>query len=123
MKIEVSNGEIIDKLTILLIKLKKISCPQKLANIKNEIKEIYSISESILTKDSDLFQELLSINSELWAIEDSIRNKERLKEFDEQFIELARLVYKTNDRRAELKKIINKSSQSKLFEEKSYDKY
>lgn len=123
MKIEVSNGEIVDKLTILSIKQDKILDPEKLFNIQQEIKAIESISQSILPKNSELFHQLTELNLKLWNIEDALRHKEKLQEFDQEFIELARQVYKTNDERASVKKKINQLSESRLFEEKSYEQY
>lgn len=123
MKIEVPNGEIVDKLTILSIKQDKILDPEKLFNIQQEIKAIESISQSILPKNSELFHQLTELNLKLWNIEDALRHKEKLQEFDQEFIELARQVYKTNDERASVKKKINQLSESRLFEEKSYEQY
>jgi len=123
MKIEVSNGEIVDKLTILLIKKDNIKDSEKLNNIEKEIAEIGSISDSIVPRDSKEFIRLHNINKVLWKIEDDIREKERTKQFDDAFIQLARSVYFTNDERAEAKRVINELSGSKLFEEKSYEAY
>ena len=123
MKIEVSNGEIVDKLTILLIKQERIKDEAKLKNVKKEIEVIEKISDSIVSRDSKEFLRLLGINKELWAIEDHIREKERRKEFDDIFISLARSVYFTNDERAEVKRAINDVSRSNLFEEKLYEHY
>lgn len=123
MKIEVSNGEIVDKLTILLIKHEKIKDQQKLKNIKKEIEVIGEVSDSIVCRDSKEFLRLLNINKELWIIEDAIREKERRKEFDDAFIYLARSVYHNNDERAKVKRVINDLSESNLFEEKSYEQY
>ena len=123
MKIEVSNGEIVDKLTILLIKKDNIKDSEKLNNIEKEIAEIGSISDSIVSRDSKEFIRLHNINKGLWKIEDEIREKERAKQFDDAFIQLARSVYFTNDERAEAKRAINELSGSELFEEKSYEAY
>ena len=123
MKIEVSNGEIVDKLTILLIKKDNIKDSEKLNNIEKEIAEIGSISDSIVSRDSKEFIRLHNINKGLWKIEDEIREKERAKQFDDTFIQLARSVYFTNDERAEAKRAINELSGSELFEEKSYEAY
>ena len=123
MKIEVSNGEIVDKLTILLIKKDNIKDSEKLKNIEKEIAEIGSISDSIVSRDSKEFIRLHNINKGLWKIEDEIREKERAKQFDDTFIQLARNVYFTNDERAEAKRAINELSGSELFEEKSYEAY
>lgn len=124
MKIEVSIGEVVDKLSILSIKLKKIKNKDKLKNIRKE----YDILKSSMEKsgiqvESDQFKELESINLILWDIEDRIRVKESRKEFDEDFIELARKVYFNNDKRSEIKREINIKYGSNLIEEKEYMKY
>jgi regulator of replication initiation timing len=125
MKIEVSNGEIVDKFSILEIKLNRIKDKSKLENISKEIKELEKYIKLILEENNTikLYLELKNVNENLWDIEDSIRNKERLKNFDSEFIELARSVYFTNDKRADIKKQINNLTGSKLIEEKSYEKY
>jgi len=126
MKIEVSNGELLDKFSILKIKLEKIKYEFKLINIKNEIDTISKNCEEIIQSDlrlSVIFNELISVNESLWDIEDKIRIKEKEKEFDSEFIELARSVYITNDTRFILKNKINIITLSKLVEEKSYEKY
>jgi len=125
MKIEVSHGEIVDKLTILQIKKENITDPSKLDNIVKEYDYLLSIVENDLeiSTESPEYLELLSINKELWVIEDDIRDKERDKVFDTEFIELARSVYTTNDKRAEIKKEINLKYGSLFVEEKSYSNY
>jgi hypothetical protein len=123
MEIEVSNGEIVDKLTILLIKQSKIENKDKLNNINKEITAITKISEAIIPRDHLLFSQLLEVNKKLWDVEDKIRAKESLREFDETFINLARSVYILNDERAKIKKQINESTGSELMEEKSYESY
>jgi hypothetical protein len=123
MKIEVSNGEIVDKLTILLIKKDNIKDKVKLKNIEKEIDAIGGISDVIISRDSKEFIKLYCINKKLWKIEDDIRNKERKQEFDDTFVSLARDVYFTNDKRAEAKRAINELSGSNLIEEKSYEQY
>ena len=125
MNIEVSHGEIVDKLTILQIKKENIKDPSKLDNIVKEYDYLFSIVENdlgILTSSPE-YLELLSINKDLWVIEDDIREKERQKEFDEDFIKLARAVYYTNDVRAKIKKEINLKYGSGFVEEKSYSQY
>ena len=125
MEIEVSHGEIVDKLTILQIKKENISDTEKLININKEYDYLFTIVEidlGISTESPD-YLKLLSINKELWVIEDDIRDKERQKEFDEEFIKLARAVYHTNDVRAKLKKEINLKYGSGFVEEKSYNEY
>ena len=125
MKIEVSHGEIVDKLTILQIKNQNITDPIKLVNIVKEYNYLLSIVENDLgiSTESPEYLELLSINNELWVIEDDIRDKERVKEFDDDFISLARSVYYTNDVRAKIKKEINLKYSSGFVEEKSYQSY
>ena len=125
MKIEVSIGEIVDKLTILDIKMTNILDPEKLRNIAKEYGYLKDVVEDELgiPTTSEEYLKLLNINKELWDIEDDIRDKERNKEFDEVFIELARAVYVTNDKRAEAKKEINVKFGSNFVEEKSYAKY
>jgi sulfur transfer complex TusBCD TusB component (DsrH family) len=125
MNIEVSHGEIVDKLTILQIKKENITDPSKLDNIVKEYDYLLSVVENdlgILTESPE-YLELLSINKELWVIEDDIRDKERQKEFDDNFVKLARAVYYTNDVRAKIKKEINLKYSSGFIEEKSYQKY
>jgi hypothetical protein len=127
MKIEVSNGEILDKITILVIKSKMIVDPIKLKNINNELDELKPFLdvvgyESNVTVNS-LVKELQAVNEKLWVIEDKLRDKEKLKEFDDEFIQLARGVYFTNDERSRIKKNLNEVTNSKFVEEKSYQKY
>jgi len=126
MKVEVSNGELLDKFSILKIKLERIKDEFKLINIKNEIDIISKNCEEIIKSDlrlSEIFDELIFVNESLWIIEDEIRIKEKDKEFDSEFIELARSVYLTNDIRFKLKNKINMITSSKLVEEKSYESY
>jgi hypothetical protein len=127
MKIEVSNGEILDKITILVIKSKMITDPIKLKNINNELDELIPFLDLVEYESNvivnSLIKELQSINEKLWVIEDKLRDKEKLKEFDDEFIQLARDVYFTNDERAKIKKNLNEVTNSKLVEEKSYQKY
>ncbi|MDR2152556.1 MAG: DUF6165 family protein [Helicobacteraceae bacterium] len=123
MKIEVSNGEIVDKLTILAIKSERIKDANKLANIAKEIAVLEAATKDIILRDDPLYLELLKTNTKLWEIEDKIRECERQKEFGERFVQLARSVYINNDRRAEIKKQINLQTNSNLIEEKSYEAY
>jgi hypothetical protein len=125
MNIEVSHGEIVDKLTILQIKKENITDPSKLDNIVKEYDYLLSVVENDLgiSTLSPEYLELLSVNKELWVIEDDIRDKERIKEFDDDFIKLARAVYYTNDVRAKIKKEINLKHSSGFVEEKSYQSY
>ena len=123
MKIEVSIGEIIDKLSILQIKTSFIKDDEKLNNVKKEYDYLYNIVfNEMKIKQSDFFN-MVDINQVLWKIEDDIRDKERDKVFDTEFIELARSVYTTNDKRAEIKKKINLKYGSLFVEEKSYSNY
>jgi len=125
MKIEVSHGEIVDKLTILQIKKENITDPNKLDNIVKEYDYLLSVVEDDLgiSTLSPEYLELLSVNKDLWVIEDDIRDKERQKEFDDDVIKLARAVYYTNDVRAKIKKEINLKHSSGFVEEKSYQSY
>jgi hypothetical protein len=121
----VSNGEILDKFSILIIKQDQITDFNKLDNIKTEINTLSSIVKEIIKKYSlqRLYNTLQSVNQKLWDIEDKIRIKEKNQEFDDDFIQLARNVYKTNDERSDIKKQINYISSSEIIEEKSYEKY
>ena len=123
MKIEVSNGEIADKLTIIEIKLKHIKDEAKLKNLRTEYAVLDEAVAKIIKKDHKLYIALLNINQELWNIEDDIRDLERDKDFGDAFVKVARAVYFTNDKRSEIKREINKLTGSNLVEEKSYQKY
>ena len=121
-----SVGELIDKITILKIKQKKASDKEKLNNINHELDELETTWRNEKSPEldiSDLFDQLTEVNEALWKIEDDIRAKEAANMFDHEFIELARAVYKQNDRRATLKKEINLRSGSALVEEKLYQEY
>lgn len=131
MKIEVSNGEIVDKLTILAIKLEQIKDKAKLKNVQTEYDELApivhgmydSLNENDQVKMKGYHQDLQNINQTLWNIEDQIRIHESKKDFEDDFVELARSVYFTNDERAEVKKYINVLTGSLFVEEKSYEDY
>ena len=126
MLVPVSAGEVVDKITILEIKSEKISDKQKLKNIHTELTELHKIWDNQVSSDSTLaamISELKKVNLLLWDIEDQIRIKESMKAFDQEFIELARSVYVTNDKRAALKRDINMQLGSNLIEEKSYQDY
>ena len=123
MEVEVSIGEIVDKLSILDIKMKNIEDVDKLKNIEKEFNYLNDIVFKKLKIEEVDYQRLVSINTKLWIIEDDIREKERRKEFDDIFIELARSVYFTNDERSVIKKNINLKYGSDFTEEKSYKKY
>jgi len=123
---EVQVGELIDKITILQIKMERIKDPAKLINIKAELDTLldtcnHSVPHSLKLKT--LWNELLEVNSELWVIEDDIRDKERAREFDDSFVKLARSVYYTNDERCRIKRELNLLAGSRLIEEKSYTDY
>lgn len=124
MKIDISTGELVDKVTILAIKLEKISDPSKVKNIRKEYELLLQpMTDCGIGTDSEEFLALKGVNLKLWEIEDRIRVKEAQKAFDSEFIELARSVYFTNDRRAEIKKRINLATGSELVEEKEYVDY
>lgn len=123
MKLEVSNGEIADKLTIIEIKLNKITDPKKLANLQNEYEVVKQALSTIMESAHPLYKQLYEINSRLWVIEDHIRDLERAKDFGDDFIQTARSVYFINDERSEVKRQINEITGSNLFEEKSYEEY
>ena len=124
MKIEISNGELVDKVTILKIKLEKIKAPDKLNNIRKEYRHLIMKMGALGMEESSLeFQDLLAVNRSLWEIEDKIRLKEAQQCFDAEFIDLARQVYIQNDRRAKIKREINISTGSRFIEEKAYVDY
>ena len=121
----VSLGELLDKISILIIKEKNITDTQKLYHIKKELDSLNKTLEDSISKSKikDYIEKLIEINSELWFIEDDIRDCERKKQFDQNFIDLARSIYITNDKRSEIKLEINKKFGSTLVEVKSYDNY
>lgn len=121
--IVVSIGEIVDKLSILQIKVEKIKDDRKLTNIIKEHRYLNDVVFNQMKIETSDFMDLVSVNQRLWKIEDEIRDKERNKEFDQEFIDLARSVYITNDERSEIKKRINIKYGSNFVEEKSYKKY
>ena len=125
MRVEISNGELLDKFSILEIKMGNITDPSKLTNVENEYRELTSDCTDLLRNSSisTLYSELKSINQRLWTVEDDIREFERRKDFGQEFVSLAREVYFTNDERARVKKEINLASGSSLVEEKSYQAY
>ena len=126
VNIPVSLGELLDKISILEIKNKKILDDTKLVNIKKELSGLREVLESSninLSEINDLYEELYKINLTLWDIEDSIRILEKNESFDQEFIDFARKVYITNDKRFEVKNKINKTFNSKYVEEKSYEDY
>ena len=122
----VSYGELIDKITILEIKSRRIADPAKLANVRNELELLSATWANSSASQTDISTErenLLAVNEALWDIEDKIRLKERAQEFDQAFIALARSVYVRNDERAAFKREINLKLGSELVEEKSYQDY
>ncbi|MEL0142121.1 MAG: DUF6165 family protein [Candidatus Puniceispirillaceae bacterium] len=126
LQVPVSVGEVLDKITILQIKLAHISDAAKRVNIQNELDALLPlVAGDAFTTDQmqGLMAELKAVNEALWDIEDDIREKEAAKSFDAEFIRLARAVYVTNDKRAEIKKQINLATGSALIEEKSYESY
>jgi hypothetical protein len=123
MNIEVSVGEIVDKLSILELKKLNIKNSDKLKNVTKEYDYLHNIVFNELKINQDDFLSLLNVNQTLWEVEDKIRDKERIKAFNSEFVELARLVYITNDKRADLKKLINLKYNSTFIEEKSYSSY
>ena len=126
LQVEVSPGELIDKITILEIKAERIADPDKLANVHRELRSLTATREIALDTSPELDEftaELRRINECLWEIEDDIRDCERNADFGERFVELARAVYRTNDRRAAAKRSINELLGSELVEEKDYADY
>jgi transcriptional regulator of nitric oxide reductase len=124
--IPVSPGELLDKITILEIKSERMGDPEKVANVKVELALLRETWADSVPEDEvirNLHMDLKEINEALWEIEDDIRDKERAKEFDDRFIELARSVYFTNDRRSKIKKDLNLHLGSAIVEEKSYQDY
>jgi uncharacterized protein YukE len=126
MKIEVSAGEFLDKMTILEIKSERIQNPPKLENVQKELgllRDAWEASPLSRLDVSSQLKALKEVNEALWDIEDKIRRKEAVQEFGDEFIELARSVYQTNDRRAAIKRELNGILGSELVEEKSYPDY
>ena len=126
LHVEVSPGELIDKITILEIKLERITDAAKLKNVRHEHAVLDAVLKQAVTASAPLtalHRELKQVNEALWVIEDDIRDLERAKTFDARFVELARAVYQTNDRRAALKRQINDLLHSAIVEEKSYAAY
>lgn len=124
MKIHISVGELVDKVTILAIKLNKITDNLKLENIKYEYDKLKnSMNKAGIHTENQYYIQLLDINNKLWDIEDKIRIKESKKEFDDDFIQLARSIYFVNDKRSEIKKTINLEFGSDIIEEKEYVNY
>jgi len=126
VNIPISLGELLDKISILEIKNKKILDESKILNIKKELNGLKKVLDELninLSETNSLYNKLYKINLTLWEIEDSIRVLEKNEDFGEKFIELARAVYITNDQRFEVKNDINKLFNSEYVEEKSYEDY
>ena len=126
VNIEISIGEFFDKLTILEIKKERIKDASKLVNINTELDALNKLLSGLAFSRADVdieVSELKTINEKLWLIEDVIRDKESAKSFDQEFIELARSVYFTNDRRSDVKREINIKLGSDFIEEKFYEDY
>jgi phenylalanyl-tRNA synthetase alpha subunit len=126
IRVPISPGELLDKITILQIKSERIADPAKVANVNTELEMLEKVWREAVSDDEvirALSAELRKINEELWDIEDDIRDEERNKRFGDRFIELARAVYVTNDKRAEAKKKVNLHLNSSIVEEKSYQDY
>ena len=121
----ISLGELVDKISILMIKKKNISDSIKLQHVNKELEFLQKTLKKYISEDeiNDFLLKLVNINSKLWDIEDDIRECERKKLFDQTFIDLARSVYFTNDERAKVKNDINKNFGSELVEIKSYEEY
>ena len=126
INIEISIGEFFDKITILEIKQERIKDQAKLVNINRELDALNALLDGLPVSRADVeneVNELKAINEKLWVIEDDIRDKESKKSFDQEFIELARAVYFTNDKRSDVKRAINIILGSDFIEEKSYEEY
>jgi hypothetical protein len=126
VSVPISPGELIDKITILEIKVRQIRDEQKLANVRNELTLLLAARDAAIEPSPGLdalSAALKSVNEQLWQIEDGKRDCERRKEFGEQFIELARSVYFKNDERAAIKRRINQLLGSQIIEEKDYRAY
>lgn len=125
MKVEISDGELLDKISILKIKLERILDVNKLKNIQTEYNALTEIGAKLLENEQvhTLYNKVKAVNETLWDLEDNIRMKEKNKIFDDEFIYYARQIYVTNDRRAEVKKEINLRTGSIFVEEKSYEQY
>jgi hypothetical protein len=125
-QVPISWGELFDKITILQIKLENLSSKKALENVEQELKKLQSILTQNGSKTMETIRlegELRRTNQQLWGIEDKIRDKERANSFDDEFIQLARSVYITNDERSRIKRKINDLLGSELVEEKSYAEY
>jgi hypothetical protein len=126
IKVPISPGELLDKITILRIKSQRMTDSKKLANVRLELEALEETWRASAYAAIDVTRDvnaLLAVNERLWSIEDDIRGKERAKAFDEEFVRLARAVYIENDERAAIKRRLNVKLGSSLVEEKSYAEY
>ena len=126
MTVPVSFGEVLDKITILEIKSERIADPEKVKNVRLELDELSATWNQAVQDQAaiaDLREQLKAVNEQLWEIEDDIRDQEADQDFGARFIELARAVYVTNDKRAAIKKDVNLALGSRFVEEKSYQDY
>ena len=128
MKIEVSNGEVLDKYSILLIKSERITDPTALKNVERELRSLQAAVDAIRSQEFSgtlptLQDQLMEVNTQLWEVEDVLRGLEKSQDFGTSFVAAARSVYQLNDRRAAVKKEINLLTGSIIVEEKSYEKY
>lgn len=126
ISVEIAPGELIDKITILEIKLERMDDEEKIRNVRIEWETLTAARDAAAASSSELdalTRGLKEVNEKLWVIEDDIRDCERNGDFSETFVELARAVYVTNDKRAQLKKDINLLLGSRIVEEKSYTNY
>jgi hypothetical protein len=123
---EISIGELIDKITILIIKMARLDDPEQLANVEAELIALRRARDEHVTPSNDLDDltaELAVVNEELWDIENRVRSYERQNVFDDRFINQVRSIYRENDKRSAIKRRINVLTGSRLVEEKSYTKY
>jgi hypothetical protein len=126
IRVPISPGELLDKITILRIKSERMSDPAKVRNVLFELHSLQSTWDGSAYAKADIkadIDALLEVNARLWVIEDDIRDKERAQAFDAEFVRLARAVYFENDERAAIKRRINTALGSSIVEEKSYQKY
>ena len=124
--VPISPSELLDKMTILEIKSERIDDTKKVMNVRHELELLSKVWSDSVKEDeviANLRQQLKTINEKLWEIEDGIRNEEQQNRFGKKFIELARAVYVTNDKRAQIKKDVNLYLGSEIIEEKSYRDY
>ena len=124
VKIDISPGELFDRLTIIEIKLERIAAPEKQLHLRREYEDLCRLRDTIAEeKLAALVAELKELNAQLWQIEDGIREHEHRQDFGPSFVALARAIYRQNDRRAAVKRAINERCGSTLMEEKSYTAY